>query len=247
MLARDDCPLETDVKKNLYAVKILRDLVEHKLLSSIGRSYWPLFQASCLNFDQTIRKLFGEQVGLDQALSLSLQFGKMQIDQLATLQQYDLTPSIETIDQAIADGAGLDGTEGANYQFKVNYSFEKATKGDSHIVFTDNNDESNNISTVLTKKVVGDELWPHKPARVVELVKERTGIDFSAHLHQLAWKKYGARPRSKAKVPADCKKDYCHYHLAHKDYTYSDKWVEFLSGIVQNDQEFHKLKAFKDK
>lgn len=60
ILKRPDCPLSDDVKKNLEAVKILRDSVEHTILSSVGRSYWTLFQANCLNFDQVIRKLFGE-------------------------------------------------------------------------------------------------------------------------------------------------------------------------------------------
>jgi len=247
MLVREDCPLEEDVKKNLSAVKILRDNVEHKLLSSIGRTYWTLFQANCLNFDQTIRKLFGEQTGLQDSLSLSLQFGKMQLEQLSKLQDYDLTPTIEAIDQAIIDGAGINGREGPTYQFKVSYHFEKATKGESHIVFTNNNSSVSNISNILTQKVVGDELWPHKPTKVVRKVRERTGLDFTAHHHQLAWKKFGARPRKAAKNPADCKKDYCHYHSAHNDYTYSEKWVGFLVDIVSNADEFAALKTYKPK
>jgi hypothetical protein len=247
MLNREDCPLVGDVEKNLCAVKILRDEVEHKLLASIGRTYWPLFQANCLNYDQTIRKLFGESSGLEQSLSLSLQFGKMQIDQLAKLQTFDLTPTIEAIDQAIADGAGIDGSEGANYQFKVSYSFEKATKGDSHIVFTENNKLASNVSTILTKKVVGDELWPHKPNQVIALVRERCDANFTSHHHQLAWKKFGVRPRKGAKNPADCKKDFCHYHAAHNDYTYSNKWVEYLIGVVESEDEFSSLKDFQPK
>lgn len=247
MLNRDDCPLAEDVQKNLIAIKTLRDNVEHKTLSSVGRSYWPLFQANCLNFDQTIRKLFGEDLGLEQFLALSLQFGKMQIDQLSDLQKFDISPAIEAIDQQIADAVEETGKEGPSYKFKVNFTFEKAVKGDAHIVFTENNKDSSKVSTVLTKSVVGDELWPYKPAVVIAKVREETGADFTSHHHQLAWKKYGARPRSKAKDPSDCKKDYCHYHKAHKDYTYSDKWVEFLISIVQNDEEFQLLKSFKPK
>lgn len=240
-----DCPLSIDVKKNLTAVKVLRDNVEHKLLASIGRSYWSLFQANCLNFDQTIRKLFGEPLGLDQALALSLQFGRMQIQQLAQLQKYDLTPEIEAIDQRIAEAIDETGQEGPSYKFKVNYTFEKASKGEAHIVFTENNADAERLSTVLTKKVVGDELWPYKPSVVIEKVREATGFPFSSHHHQLAWKKNGARPRTGARKPDDCKKDFCYYHAAHKDYTYSDKWVELLVSIVSNADEFNALKAFK--
>nr|WP_298930547.1 DUF3644 domain-containing protein [uncultured Erythrobacter sp.] len=247
ILNREDCPLEGDVAKNLRAVKILRDEVEHKLLASIGRAYWPLFQANCLNFDQTIRKLFGEDAGLRDVLSLSLQFGQMQLDQLSKLQQYDLSPAIEAIDTAIAVATGLDGNEGPNYQFKVSYHFEKATKGDSHIVFSKNNPGSSTVANVLTQKVVGDELWPHKPSHVVRKVREQTGENFNQHQHTLAWKKYGARPRSNAKNANDCKKDFCHYHSAHNDYTYSDKWIEFLVGVVTDADEFKKLKIYQPK
>lgn len=244
MLNREDCPLGEDVKKNLSALKILRDNVEHKLLSSIGRTYWTLFQANCLNFDQTIRKLFGERTGLQDSLSLSLQFGKMQVDQLAKLQTYDLTPAIEAIDQAIIDQVGISGKEGPSYKFKVSYHFEKATKGDSHIVFNNNNPDTGKVSNILMQKVVGDELWTHKPTTVIAKVREHTGENFTSHHHQLAWKKFGARPRKGAKNPSDCKKDYCHFHSAHNDYTYSDKWVEFLVGVVSNPEEFEALKAF---
>jgi hypothetical protein len=247
MLNRQDCPLVEDVRKNLIAIKTLRDNVEHQILSSVGRSYWPLFQANCLNFDQTIRKLFGEELGLEQFLALSLQFGKMQIDQLSELQKYDVSPAIEAIDVQIAEAVGETGKEGTSYKFKVNFTFEKAVKGDSHIVFTENNKETGQIATILTKNVVGDELWPHKPATVVARVRQMTQLDFTSHHHQLAWKKFGVRPRSKAKDPADCKKDYCHYHKAHKDYTYSDKWVDFLVSNIQNEEEFAALKEFKPK
>ena len=247
MLARQDCPLEEDVKKNLSAIKILRDNVEHKTLASIGRTYWPLFQANCLNFDQTIRKLFGEQTGLQDNLSISLQFSQMDLDQLSQLQAYDLTPQIEAIDEAIAEGAGLTGAEGPAYHFKVSYHFEKATKGESHIVFSQNNPGANAKKNVLTQKVVGDELWPFKPGEVIAKVNEGTGAGFNQHHHQLAWKKFGARPRSNAKKPSDCKKDYCHYHAAHKDYTYSQKWVDFLISVVSDPIEFAALKGYKPK
>jgi hypothetical protein len=215
------------------------------MLSSIGRWYWPLFQANCLNFDQTIRKLFGEEAGLESALALSLQFGKMQIGQLSELQKYDLSPAIEAIDAQISEAVGETGTEGTSYKFKVNYTFEKATKGEAHIIFTENNNSSDKVFTVLTKKVVGDELWPYKPSMIVAKVRASTGVAFTTNDHQLAWKKFGARPRNGAKKPDDCKKDYCYYHAAHKDYTYSDKWLEFLIGIASDPAELAALRAFK--
>lgn len=225
MVKRDDCPLSADVCKNLLAVKELRDRVEHKTLNSLGKNFWPLFQANCLNFDQALRSLFGESVGLNDELSVAIQFAKMNVEELSQLQKYDITPEIEAIDSQISEAVEETGKESAAYKFKVNYTFEKATKGDAHIVFTENNKNASKTHQILTKPVVSDELWPFKPGRVVERVRAETGGNFNSHHHTLAWKKYGARPRSGAKKPSDTKKDFCQYHPAHGDYTYSEKWV----------------------
>lgn len=247
MIRRDDCPVKGDIVKNLKAVKKLRDDVEHKTLNSLGRNFWSLFQANCLNFDKTIRQLFGEDAGLNEVLPSALQFSRMDVSGLANAHKYDLTPEIEAIDDAIADELELDGREGINYKFKVNYSFEKATKGEANIVFKDKGSKAKAAHTILTKKVVGDDLWPHKAMRVVALVNASTDQTFNSHHHQLAWKKYGARPYKGAKNPSDTKKDFAHYHAAHKDYTYSDKWVEYLKAVVADDVEFGKLKKFRPK
>lgn len=247
IFSREDCPLQSDVVKNLKAIKELRDKVEHRTLRSLGRNFWPLFQANCLNFDQALRKLFGENIGLNDELSVAIQFSKMDIHGLSAIQKYDINPEIEAVDQAVSAAAGEDGNESPAYKFKVNFSFDKAVKGDAHIVFTENNPNSQLAHTVLSKKVVSDELWPYKPSRVIELVCDRSGVPFNSHHHQLAWKKLGVRPRSNAKNPSDTNKKYCHYHSAHGDYTYSDEWITLLVAIVSDPQEFDELKKFMPK
>lgn len=245
MIEREDCPLSLDVKKNLIATKTLRDEAEHKILNSVGRKFWVIFQSNCLNFDHAIRELFGDNLGLQNDLAVSLQFGKMSIGQLSQIHKYDISPEIEAIDSAVSIAANETGNEGISYKFKVNYTFEKASKGEANIVFTDNNKQSSNISNVLTKNVVGDDIWPFKVGEVIKQVKNLTQSNFNSHHHMLAWKKYGARPRTGSQNPADCKKDWCHYHKAHKDYTYSKDWIEFLINIVNNPEDFEKLKMFK--
>lgn len=169
----------------------------------------------------------------------------MDVDQISHIHKYDISPEIEALDQNLAAQVEETGNEGIGYKFKVNYSFQKATKGEANIVFTDKNVESLKTTTVLTKNVVSDELWPHKPTAVVAAVAAETGQNFNLHEHTLAWKKLGARPRKGVAKPADCKKDFCHFHAAHNDYTYSDKWIQLLISIVGDETEYAKLKAFK--
>ena len=74
MLDRQDCPLSAGTKNNLRAMKIIRDDVEHLLLRRSDLKWAPLYQACCLNFNQTIEKLFGEKLSLHKELSFALQF-----------------------------------------------------------------------------------------------------------------------------------------------------------------------------
>ena len=244
MLDRDDCPISDDAKKNLLAVKILRDAVEHKILNSLGRTFYNLFQANCLNFESALISLFGEKVALGDSLTYALQFSKLSIDQISLVQKYDLNQEIEAIDAEINNKLGITGGEGTSYKFKVNYSLEKSTKGESNFVFTTTN-PGGGIHQVLVDKVASDELWPYKPGKVVELVKERASTEFSGHHHTLAWKKMGVRPASGSKKPNSCNKKYCTYHDAHHDYTYSEAWVKMLVDIVNDQEQFKKLKNFK--
>jgi hypothetical protein len=245
MIKRHDCPLAKDVKKNLAAMKVIRDDVEHKVLSSLGRSFYTLFQANCLNFEEAICALFGTQMSLGSTLSYALQFSKMTADQLAQLQKYDLNDEINAINERIRTAAEADGTEGMQYQFKVSYSFDKVAKGDANIVFSNNNPDGNRKLEVVVQKVATDEQWPHKAAAVVKEVKKASGVALSQHNHTQAWRRYHARPKGGAANPAMCNKKFCTYHPAHGDYTYSQDWVEKLVAAVQDDDELAAIKATK--
>ncbi|QLC25734.1 DUF3644 domain-containing protein [Parasphingopyxis algicola] len=247
MIARDDCPLKPDVIKNLGAMKILRDEVEHKVLGSLGRSFYTLFQSNCLNFEVAICELFGEQLSLGDQLTYSLQFSKLAIEQIEVLQKYDINPAIQAIDEKISGELGLTGKEGAGYQFKVSYSLQKSPKGGANFVFTTTNPQSANTHNVVMEKVPADELWPYKPRAVIDLVREATGSDFNGHHHTLAWKKTGVRPPHKSDKPKSTKKEFCTFHTAHGDYTYSQAWVDLLIQIAGDQDEFNKLKAYKPK
>jgi hypothetical protein len=84
-------------------------------------------------------------------------------------------------------------------------------------------------------------LYPHKPAQVVSLVAKRSGKRFTSHNHTQAWHKFKVRPRSHAKQPDVTIKDYCIYHPAHGDYTYSEKWIEFLAEKISTEEGFREI------
>lgn len=86
-----------------------------------------------------------------------------------------------------------------------------------------------------------------KPSEVVKLVQKRLGSSkiFRMNEHTQAWKYYGVRPASNANDPADCNLDYCNYDDAHKDYLYTQKWVDFLSVKLSNEIEYKAVVRYK--
>jgi hypothetical protein len=92
------------MKKNLEALKLIRDDVEHNLLGKSDAKWLPLFQACCLNFDKVICQLFGNDLSLQNELSFALQFARLNVEQITELQKYEIPEHIEALDARLKEG-----------------------------------------------------------------------------------------------------------------------------------------------
>lgn len=246
MIKRNDCPLSSGVKDNLNAVKIIRDEVEHKLSGRSDNRWLPLFQACCLNFDKTLCELFGEELSLQNELSFALQFAKPAIEDLALAQKYPVPPHIEALDARLREGMTDEQLNDLEYQFRVVYTLDSASKSKAHIQFLHpGSDEAEQVRNILVKYKTADELYPLKPKQIVKLVADRSGRSFSSHNHTQAWKHYKVRPNKGAKQPDQTNKDYCIYHAAHGDYTYSERWVDFLVSEIADETKWQVIRSVK--
>ncbi len=233
MIDRHDCPLSEAIKDNLRSLKILRDEVEHKLLGRADEKWLGLFQACCLNFDKAMCKEFGDKLSLANELSFALQFTKMNIAQLKTLNNYEIPAHIEAVDARLKKGMTEDQLANLEYQFQVVYTIDAVSKSRAHFQFVQpDSNEGKDIRNVLVKHKFADHMYPHKASKVVALVCEKIGKNFTQHNHTLAWKKFKVRPAANSAEPKDTNRDYCIYHLAHGDYTYSDQWVQLLADEI---------------
>ena len=231
MLARSDCPLSKGIKQNLFALKTIRDEVEHKMLGRSDVKWLSLFQACCLNFDKTLVAWFGAQLTLQQEIGVALQFGKLELEQMAQLSAYDVPPNITALDALLKKDMTDEQLEDLEYQFRVVYTFDSASKGKAHIQFlSPDSAEGKSVQNVLQKFKIADELYRYKPGDVVKIVRKATAQSFTMSDHTLAWQKHKARPSTDSKTPEKTNRDYCIYHPAHKDYTYNDKWIALLVG-----------------
>lgn len=234
MLSRTDCPLSKGIRNNLNTIKAIRDEVEHKLLGRSDPRWLSVFQACCLNFDKTIVEMYGSRLSLQNEISVALQFGKLQIDHVAQMQMYDVPQHIAALDALLTANLTEEELNDIEYQFRVVYTFDSASKGSAHIQFlTPDSDEGKSIHNVLQKYKVSDELYPHKPSEVAALVAKKSGRRFTVSDHTDAWRKHKVRPAKGDKT----NRTYCIFHKAYNSYTYNDAWVELLVSEIAKTQK----------
>ncbi|WP_206601131.1 DUF3644 domain-containing protein [Pseudophaeobacter leonis] len=246
MLARADNPLSQGIRDNLSSLKKIRDAVEHTLFRRADTRFLSIFQACCLNFDKAICDLFGTDLALSNELSFSLQFAKMDFEQLAQVHAYEVPEHITTLEQDIEGDLDEERSSDIEYRFRVVYTFENSTKSKAHIKFVHPTDEdAEEVRNVLIRKEISDKLYPHRAKMVAEAVHQKSERSFSAHNHTQAWRKFDVRPRSGVAQPENTNKDYCIYHQAHGDYTYSNKWIDFIVSFIASDDNYDELRRFK--
>jgi hypothetical protein len=81
-----DSPVDKAASNNLQFLIGLRHEIEHQMTNRLDEHLSARFQACCLNYNDLIKKLFGDDYGIDRHLSFSLQFSSINIDQLETLK-----------------------------------------------------------------------------------------------------------------------------------------------------------------
>ena len=244
MIDRPDCPLSKACKQNLFAIKEIRDVVEHRTIGSFDLKWLPLFQSTCLNFEKTLTTLFGGRLTLGHDLGFSLQFAKLSTEEIAKLQAQELPEHIAALDASLAAKLDEGDADNLEYQFKVVYTLTNASKAKAHFQFIQpESAEGKEIQNVLIKYKPAEDIWPLKPSDVVKLVARASGRKFTSDKHQRAWKLYKVRPKTGVGDPNITARDYCCYHPPYKSYTYSQAWVSFLVTQIADDERWAKLVA----
>ncbi len=233
MLNKSDSPLSKGIKNNLNTIKAIRDEVEHRLMGRSDPRWLAVFQACCLNFDRTIVDWYGPRLSLQNEISVALQFGKLEIEQAAQPHQYDVPAHIAALDARLTAELSEEELSDLEYQFRVVYTLDSASKGSAHIQFlTPDSAEGKSVHNVLQKYKISDELYPYKPSEVAALVSRRSGRRFTVSNHTEAWKRHNVR----AGKGENANRTYCIFHKAYNSYTYNDAWLDFLVDEIVKSQ-----------
>jgi hypothetical protein len=110
---------------------------------------------------------------LQGELSAALQFGKLDLEHAAQITAYDVPPNITALDARLRQGLTDMELDDLEYQFKVVYTFDSASRGKAHVQFVSpDSDEGKTIHNVLQKFKIADDLYPYHPKDVVKLVQK---------------------------------------------------------------------------
>lgn len=247
----------TPERENLNFLIKLRNKIEHRYLPYLDITVMGHCQAMLHNFEALLVKEFGPFFALKQSLTLALQLSEvtpLQRETLKRLQSKEYQAIRQYID-TYQSNLPPDILHSQNYSFRVfliprlgNHS----TSSDAAIEFIDYDPDKPEemkqieklVALVKEKQIQVANQGKLRPTQVVERIKEATGKEFNMAHHTNAWKLYKARPRNCE--PKGCQTNFCQYDEPHRDFVYTEQWVQFLIKKVNNPTEFEKIKSYRD-
>jgi hypothetical protein len=197
-LAHGKCPLEKGVINNLRFLIEIRHEIEHRSTNRIDDALSAKLQACCINFNDTIKTLFGKEFALEKRLPIALQFVTFDGAQRASLIGTDLPPHIATAMEAFHNGLTEDEQKDPKFRYRVAFIPKlsgKASNTDLAIEFIKpGSSEAEAVERVLLKEV---ERQKYLPSEIVMKVKAAGYPEFNMHDHTLLAQELDARKLGK--------------------------------------------------
>lgn len=245
------------VKENLKLFIGLRNKIEHRYVPAIDPDICGECQALLLNFDEMITNEFSKYYALKETLAVSLQTSTLRTpNQMKTMKklqgkQYtELKEYLDAYRRELPDDIYND----PKFSFRV-YLIPKIgnheSSSDIAVEFIKYDPKNPNdyeslkkyIALIKEKKVQVANQGKLKPSTISQMVSEKIRRNFSIYNHTQAWKYYDVRkPGNNAQ---DCKTEYCQYDEVHKDYVYTQEWVDFLVKELSNEDKYNRVISYR--
>lgn len=249
-------------RKNIEFFIPLRNKIEHKSLPAIDSDIFGECQSFLLNFDKFVEMQFGAKYCLRESLSFSLQLfpslKKINIEKNKDsetravqefIRQYRTSISSNTMNSGeysfkafLIQVANHEKTSTLPIQF-INYN---------DLTFEEQQELSRFVTLIQTKQVPVANPEGKKPGDVVKSVQMGLGdpkirrgekdVDkFNLSIHTNCWIFYKVRPNKETNQPEATRIEFCIYDATHKDYVYTQAWIDFLIKMMSDDNEYQKV------
>ncbi len=229
------CPLDKPVIDNLMFLIEIRHEIEHQMTSRIDDFISAKFQACCINYNETIKNLFGKSKGLDKTIPLALQlfsFGESQVSQLKN------NPNLpKNVVEFISDfESGIQTKDDPRYSYRVIYVRDSVNhEGQADIAYRfldDKSPDGKEIHNVLVKKVAKKKL---SETEVINLIKKNGYKKFNKTAHQNFWKERW--PNANIRNSDINAKDYGEFIMSNIWMWYEDSWIPEVMQYCENNRD----------
>ncbi|MCX5920641.1 MAG: DUF3644 domain-containing protein [Candidatus Melainabacteria bacterium] len=193
----DNCPLDNPVKVNLKFLIGLRHEIEHQMSNSIDAFISSKLQACCINYNNAIKKLFGDDYAIDKYLSYSIQFATLTDDQI--IKENKVPQRIIDYIQDFEGKLPVEIYQNRQYGERVVFSKVSANHpggADEVITFIpDGTPEAREIDESKKKYTLVklQEQPKYKPKQIVEHVNAQGFADFNMNHHTKLWQEKNAK------------------------------------------------------
>lgn len=217
-----ESPIDKDTANNLRFLIGLRHEIEHQMTNRIDDFLSARFQACCLNYNEYLKKFFGDELGIENHLSFSLQFSSIDQEQKEMLIDQEGLPShissyILDFDQALSE----EDYANPRYAYRILFIPKTANrKGQADKVIEFVRSDSP-LAVGLNKEyavIKETEKTKFLPSQVVRKMNDEGFVGFTMHHHTQLVKKFDA------KNPANG----LGTMVADKHWHYYEKWIEVV-------------------
>ena len=246
---------DTPERKNLEFMVALRNKIEHRDHPELDPALYGECQAMLMNFEELLRKEFGDDQAISGQLALALQFTALRPEaQKAALHRLQSSAATDLLDFIRQFRAGLpqEVLESSSYSlrvFLVPKLANRAGTADLSVEFVpfDRNRPEEMEGLKKVAALIKDRHVPvassglMKPGEVVRKLAERLPFQVTMHTHTQAWRVYGVRPGTGAENPRNTRSQYCLYDDLSGSYGYTQVWVDYLRRKLSDPQEFERV------
>jgi hypothetical protein len=194
-------PVEKAASNNLRFLIGIRHEIEHQMTNRLNEHLSARFQACCLNYNDLIKRLFGDEFGIDKHLSFSLQFSSINTDQVEALHKVTGLPShiqafINAFDAELTESEFND----PRFAYRVLFVPKTANRkgqADKVIEFIKADSELAKDVNRHYAVVKETEKTKYLPKQVVEKMHAAGFSNFTMHNHTQLWKEIDAKNPAK--------------------------------------------------
>lgn len=244
-------------RRNIEFLVGLRNKIEHRHLPELDPSLYGECQASLINLEELLIASFGTKYGMAEQLAVSLQFStvvppekKRAARALAVNNSKSVKDYVETFRGSLP-ATVLSSMKYSYNVFLVPKVANRQSTADASVEFVKVNEASpeelqrlERLNVLIReKKIPIANLDLYKPSAVVDRINAACPFVVTQNAHSDAWRHFNVRPRSGADRPEVCNADYCVYDEAHRDYLYTQAWVNKCIEAFSNADTFRKITA----